>query len=556
MENQTFSFKKLFIFLIVFIIVAVGVTFALITIKNNSNNSNIITPKDDDVIVPTTRKEVDYTYGLTTLAEKYTTNNIEIEELSYTEGAGIKEETSWGTFYEYPLKVKYFEIHGLKNKNVENKINALIKDTAFSIIPKETAEFKSVSCDISANFNNILSLSISGSAKNKSKDNSYLYDYLPGSSSALLNINLNDGSLINIEDVFVDNLDITNLIAKYAYESSYASNLIRFDPETGKILPLDVEKIESEAYDFMTEIRNSGYDFIISPFSVSIRSTSGTYANIPLEKAYKEFAFFKRFLSQESLFTNEYNNAKEIYLGFDEYSTDNFMEPLDNLFIYFYSSETKENDKYYKDVFLKSILERIEAEKEYSKKQPNTMTVMLIDISNWRDINKNIRYWANISRCELSKKLYDSEFKEGLLRCYRVSSHASNEIAASDADSFFESFNEKNGNIQFSYKQIELRRNDVTGNLLSDNSSIIPNSSTELISNSTLASLGKDELNKAYNEIFARHGHDFTTASLREYFMGLYWYKPVYKKSVSIDELNDIEKQNIEIIKKKINELN
>lgn len=80
MENQTFSFKKLFIFLIVFIIVAVGVTFALITIKNNSNNSNIITPKNDDVVVPTTRKEVDYTYGLTTLAEKYTTNNIEIEE--------------------------------------------------------------------------------------------------------------------------------------------------------------------------------------------------------------------------------------------------------------------------------------------------------------------------------------------------------------------------------------------------------------------------------------------------------------------------------------------
>lgn len=556
MENQTFSFKKLFIFLIVFIIVAVGVTFALITIKNNSNNSNVITPKDDDVIVPTTRKEVDYTYGLTTLAEKYTTNNIEIEELSYTEGAGIKEETSWGTFYEYPLKVKYFEIHGLKNKNVENKINALIKDTAFSIIPKETAEFKSVSCDISANFNNILSLSISGSAKNKRKDTSYLYDYLPGSSSALLNINLNDGSLINIEDVFVDNLDITNLIAKYAYESSYASNLIRFE-ETGKGLPLDAEKIESEAYDFMTEIRNSGYDFIINPFSVSIRSRSGAYANIPLEKEYKDFAFFKRFLSQESLFTNEYNNAKEIYLGFDEYSTDNFMEPLDNLFIYFYSSETEENDKYYKDVFLKSILERIEAEKEYSKKQPNTMTVMLIDISNWRDINENIRYWANISRCELSKKLYDSEFKEGLLRCYRVSSGASGGIvASSDADSFFESFNEENGNIQFSYKQIELRRNDVTGDLLSDNSSVIPNSSTELISNSTLASLGKDELNKAYNEIFARHGHDFTTASLREYFMGLYWYKPIYKKSVSIDELNDIEKQNIEIIKKKINELN
>jgi hypothetical protein len=61
-----------------------------------------------------------------------------------------------------------------------------------------------------------------------------------------------------------------------------------------------------------------------------------------------------------------------------------------------------------------------------------------------------------------------------------------------------------------------------------------------------------DELNIMYNEIFARHGHDFKSKELKNHFDTMIWYLPIYNKTVGLNELNDIEKQNLEIIRKEI----
>ena len=74
------------------------------------------------------------------------------------------------------------------------------------------------------------------------------------------------------------------------------------------------------------------------------------------------------------------------------------------------------------------------------------------------------------------------------------------------------------------------------------------------IEKSEIQNLNLDELNKAYNEIFARHGHDFKNAELKAYFNSLYWFNPVENKSVSIEELNEFEKYNLEVIKEVIAE--
>lgn len=70
--------------------------------------------------------------------------------------------------------------------------------------------------------------------------------------------------------------------------------------------------------------------------------------------------------------------------------------------------------------------------------------------------------------------------------------------------------------------------------------------------NDCLNDLSNSELNVAYNEIFARHGHDFSSQNLKEHFSSMIWYKPVDGKVVSIEELNDIEKENIRIIKEEV----
>lgn len=67
-----------------------------------------------------------------------------------------------------------------------------------------------------------------------------------------------------------------------------------------------------------------------------------------------------------------------------------------------------------------------------------------------------------------------------------------------------------------------------------------------------LRTLSNEELNIAYNEIFARYGHDFKSQSLKDHFNNMLWYKPVGGKTVSLEELNDIERQNAMTIKAEI----
>lgn len=85
---------------------------------------------------------------------------------------------------------------------------------------------------------------------------------------------------------------------------------------------------------------------------------------------------------------------------------------------------------------------------------------------------------------------------------------------------------------------------------------IISDSSTRKLEKSEIQNLTADELNKAYNEIFARHGHEFKNKELREYFMLCPWYTPIAGKAVTLEELTEIEKYNLDIIKSVVNEKN
>lgn len=58
----------------------------------------------------------------------------------------------------------------------------------------------------------------------------------------------------------------------------------------------------------------------------------------------------------------------------------------------------------------------------------------------------------------------------------------------------------------------------------------------------------KKELEYAKNEIFARHGHDFVSKELEEYFSLQNWYKKIDGKQVSVSELNEIEKENVKLL--------
>ena len=83
---------------------------------------------------------------------------------------------------------------------------------------------------------------------------------------------------------------------------------------------------------------------------------------------------------------------------------------------------------------------------------------------------------------------------------------------------------------------------------------IFPNSSSVLLTDAEVSGISKDQLRIGRNEILARHGRRFNDQALQQYFDGKSWYNG----TISPDEfdanldsrLNDVERANIEIIKK------
>lgn len=79
---------------------------------------------------------------------------------------------------------------------------------------------------------------------------------------------------------------------------------------------------------------------------------------------------------------------------------------------------------------------------------------------------------------------------------------------------------------------------------------ILPDSNTRYLSEDELAHLDKATLRLARNEIYARHGRQFKTEDLNEYFIAQPWYEGYISEGEFDDSvLNEYEKANLVLIK-------
>ena len=87
---------------------------------------------------------------------------------------------------------------------------------------------------------------------------------------------------------------------------------------------------------------------------------------------------------------------------------------------------------------------------------------------------------------------------------------------------------------------------------------IISNSGTQILTTADLKGKTAEELRRARNEIFARHGRKFEDVALRGYFESCSWYKvnPNYNYANENSNLNWIEKKNVNTIKAYENSIN
>ena len=85
-----------------------------------------------------------------------------------------------------------------------------------------------------------------------------------------------------------------------------------------------------------------------------------------------------------------------------------------------------------------------------------------------------------------------------------------------------------------------------SGGKKGDSSYIFPNSAKKKLTRKQVLALDRSMWGYARNEIYARHGYEFSTSKYRKYFSKKSWYSP---GGFSSSDLNNIEWYNMKLIK-------
>ena len=87
------------------------------------------------------------------------------------------------------------------------------------------------------------------------------------------------------------------------------------------------------------------------------------------------------------------------------------------------------------------------------------------------------------------------------------------------------------------------------GTTLNTGDYLLPESASRQLTRSDLTRFGRDALNLALNEIYARHGRKFSDPTINEYFRSKSWYNPtIAAKDFDDSILNQYEIYNVKLI--------
>lgn len=296
--------KKIIFITLAIITVIIGTTGVLITkFKSDLEHSNIgitIIDKENnqDNIETPAEKTLDL-YGT------YNQNDLLI----------IDKEIHHESFEE-PIKIK--QISGLKNKEIENKINTDIEQNFLNIVNKFYTENdlydRYAYLNVNANFSNVIS--ISGYVSGTSKEPKHV------SQNFGFNYNLSNGEKIEFKDLFVQNADIQTMIRSALYKIVEKNQDAFYDEELGKWMQTRWEYDEEtyECYEvtedyvpYFTEneiakivqkfIANPEIKFSFSPSEIYIYEPQ--YCEIKFEDFADMVTIYNKYLAEESLYEND-----------------------------------------------------------------------------------------------------------------------------------------------------------------------------------------------------------------------------------------------------------
>lgn len=285
------------IFVLVFILLAIGITALLINKQKNiyldqevNNNTEIIQKENEDK--DKQQNEIVQEEGID-LYGTYNENDLIIKEV-------IEQYNG--------SKVGIPKIEGLKNKDIENKINNDIKEVIYSELTL-IDEIDYANFQVYANFSNIISIRYYADSKSGE-------DYL----NFGLNYELVNGEKLNIEDIFKKDADILEIVRNSFYESL---NYYNFEYEWDGGEPVEYVD-EYEFYKFVKAFmgQEDKY-FTITPTEIEFYYEK-KYAREEFLNISEDVVIYNKYLTDESIYERDDIGRKDIFTCVDASDYDIF----------------------------------------------------------------------------------------------------------------------------------------------------------------------------------------------------------------------------------------
>ena len=587
--------KKIWISVCIFAVIAFSFTGVLIHL----NNAKISKENKNDEL---NNGEEVYEDNHTNDYKLATTEEITLDYYrTYNENSIVFEDISLPDISEGNI----FQIKGLKDEKVQDRINKDIKNKVnikIADISKEEnfKSFNSIDYDIKANFSNVISaeVNIEYMQKDDSKKNQHVY----------LNYELVNGNRLKLNDLFAKNIVLTDIARKYLYEKEmdyyedFEYDDIYYDikndvwlkkGDTRRYDNVPEQKINKEILKF--EKMSQENEFSFSDFSVDI-----SMVYISFYTYNDQVTIYDKYLTSESIYADDTVGKKGLFPFVWYYKNENKFGFLTDNF-YYDIAETDIRTFTYDDNNIYDGSIEYNIYDNLKKADDGCVKWCFNEIEKCKEIalKDKSNFYAIISTSRAFPQDYCSRGIDGFY--YKVSNtfniemglykivvpiERKNEVikAIRDAykngycgdliwDRYMELVMDPEPNA-YSDKLIELSTEhlvflsglydvrtlqpveSITEHDEEDFNVVyvLPGSDKVKIAKSDIENFSLDELNKAYNEIFARHGHDFTNKELKNFFWGMIWYTPISGKTVSLDELNEVEKYNLNIIKEVIAE--
>lgn len=287
------STKSKLIFVTIFSLICIITTALLIMYKEIDINNE---QDDNEIILSTQKTELNNIEQGIDLKGKYNQNDIEI----------IGKQAS-----QDKIEFSYFQIEGLKNKTIQNKINKEIENITLNSYKEKinlaNVNNLSVSTSCTANYGNILSLNVYcwGRANENIEDqNTDIIDIEKG-----INFDLNTGNVIEFKQFFTNNAPMEDIIRKCAYNS-----ILRDRAEltlSQEMVVNNYGNIEEDIAMVMEAYKRNKIEQFYCTTSDIILMIDDISIDIPMIDWANYIVIYNKFLSEESLYEDDnigYNN--------------------------------------------------------------------------------------------------------------------------------------------------------------------------------------------------------------------------------------------------------